>query len=245
MASLYFVESLDGVEPGAIVRVEGPEGRHASTVARVRVGESLRVADGTGTTAAGVVTSVERDTVELVVDGVTADAAPRPLLTLVQALAKGGRDEMAVQAATEIGVDRIVPWQAARSVSRWEGPKIAKGVARWQAIAHEAAKQSIRSRIPTVTSLVQTASIHTVLEARSTMVLLDPTASARLAEWRPKADIDEIALVVGPEGGIDGGELTRLETAGAVRLRLGSNVLRTSTAGPAALAVLQASLGRW
>ncbi|MCS6558609.1 16S rRNA (uracil(1498)-N(3))-methyltransferase [Curtobacterium flaccumfaciens] len=245
MASLYLVDSLDGVAVGDPVSLDGAEGRHAVSVARVRVGEVLRIADGRGTVVSGPVTTLGKDTLELAVETVEHQDAPRPSLTLVQALAKGGRDEMAVQAATEIGVDRVVPWSAARSVSRWDGAKVEKGRARWASIAHEAAKQAIRPRVPVVAPLVTTGQLVSALGEGTALVLLDPTATVRLATWEPPTDAEDIALVVGPEGGIDGAELDRLEAAGAVRVRLGDSVLRTSTAGPAALAVLQARLGRW
>ncbi|GAA3335090.1 16S rRNA (uracil(1498)-N(3))-methyltransferase [Curtobacterium albidum] len=257
MASLHLVDpgTLDGVGVGDTVTLDGPEGRHAVSVARVRVGEALRIADGRGTVVAGTVASTGRDELTLTVDAVTVEPAPRPALVLVQALAKGGRDEMAVQAATEIGVDRIVPWAATRSVSRWDGAKVGKGRARWAAIAQEAAKQAVRSRVPEVDAPVTTAQLASSSgvgpssgvgqEDRRALVVLDPVGAVRLSAWEPPADVDEIVLVVGPEGGIDSAEFDRLERAGAVRVRLGDTVLRTSTAGPAALAVLQTRLGRW
>jgi 16S rRNA (uracil1498-N3)-methyltransferase len=251
MASQYLVASLDGVRVGDTVSLDGAEGRHAVTVTRVRVGETLRIADGSGTVVSGDVAAIGKDSLTLTVASVDVQALDRPALVLVQALAKGGRDEMAVQAATEVGVDAVVPWSAARSVSRWEGPKIEKGRARWAAIVAEAAKQSLRARVPVVGPLVSTARLAsdaasaTGLEGRVQLVLLDPTADTPVSTWRPAEDVDAVALVVGPEGGIDGAELDRLVAAGAVRLRLGANVLRTSTAGPAALAVILATLGRW
>jgi 16S rRNA (uracil1498-N3)-methyltransferase len=246
MASLYLVESLDGVGVGGSVTLDGAEGRHAVTVSRVRVGETLRLSDGQGTVVVGAVSSLGRDSLSLTVSDVLLSSRPVPSLTLVQALAKGGRDEMAVQAATEIGVDHVVPWSAARSVSRWEGAKVAKGRTRWQAIAHEAAKQAIRSWVPSVSDPVTTAALAASASSAGVVLLvLDPTATERLATWEPPADATSISLVVGPEGGIDGSELDRLSAAGAVRVRLGDTVLRTSTAGPAALAVLQSRLGRW
>ncbi len=163
----------------------------------------------------------------------------------MQALAKGGRDEMAVQASTEIGVDRIVPWSAARSVSRWEGAKVEKGRARWEAIAHEASKQAIRPRVPAVEAPVTTAQLVGTVGVGRAVLVLDPVGDVRLSAWEPPADVEDIALVVGPEGGIDGSEFDRLVAAGAVRVRLGDTVLRTSTAGPAALSILQTRLGRW
>jgi len=247
MASLYLVGSLAGVAAGDPVTLDGAEGRHAVAVARVRVGETLRLSDGHGTVVTGTVDTIGRDALTLSVAEVSEEPAPTPTLTLVQALAKGGRDEMAVQAATEIGVDRIVPWSAARSVSRWDGAKVEKGRARWAAIAQEASKQAIRARVPVVDAPVTTGQLAAGAgEASSRAVLvLDPVGDVRLSSWEPPADVTEIVLVVGPEGGIDGSEFDRLVAAGAVRVRLGDTVLRTSTAGPAALAVLQTRLGRW
>ncbi|SOC87137.1 16S rRNA (uracil1498-N3)-methyltransferase [Curtobacterium sp. 314Chir4.1] len=247
MASLYLVDSLDGVTVGDTVPLDGAEGRHAVAVARVRAGETLRLSDGRGTVVTGSVTELGRDSLSLAVSEVAVDEAPSPTLTLVQALAKGGRDEMAVQAATEIGVDRIVPWSAARSVSRWDGAKVEKGRTRWAAIAQEASKQAIRSRVPAVDAPVTTAQLAGGAEADPSraVLVLDPAGDVRLSSWEAPADVAEIVLVVGPEGGIDGSEFDRLVAAGAVRVRLGDTVLRTSTAGPAALAVLQTRLGRW
>ncbi|MFZ7087811.1 16S rRNA (uracil(1498)-N(3))-methyltransferase [Curtobacterium sp. RRHDQ10] len=253
MASQYLVDTLDGVVPGSVVTLDGPEGRHAVTVTRVRVGETLRIADGDGTVVTGAVASIGKDSLALTVSSVHVEQVGRPALVLVQALAKGGRDEMAVQAATEIGADAVVPWAASRSVSRWDGPKTEKGRARWGAIVHEAAKQSLRARVPAVGPLASTSALAAVaggaaglgMEAGTTLVVLDPTADQLLSTWEPPVEATAIALVVGPEGGISDGELASLESAGAVRVRLGASVLRTSTAGPAALAVLQVRLGRW
>ncbi|MFJ4297524.1 16S rRNA (uracil(1498)-N(3))-methyltransferase [Curtobacterium sp. NPDC089689] len=245
MASLYLVPALDGVTVGDQVSLGGAEGRHAVSVARVRVGETLRLGDGNGTVVTGPVVTTDRDALVLEVTAVDVSPTPSPTLTLVQALAKGGRDEMAVQASTEIGVDRIVPWSAARSVSRWEGAKVEKGRARWEAIAHEASKQAIRPRVPAVEAPVTTAQLVGTVGARRAVLVLDPVGDVRLSAWEPPADVEDIALVVGPEGGIDGSEFDRLVAAGAVRVRLGDTVLRTSTAGPAALSILQTRLGRW
>jgi 16S rRNA (uracil1498-N3)-methyltransferase len=178
----------------------------------------------------------------LEVDEVVVEPAASPRLILVQALAKGDRDELAVQAATELGVDAIVPWQAARSVSRWEGPKAEKGRQRWASIVREAVKQSIRSWVPTVAPVTATAGLAAQLDG-GRMLLLEPTATTALTEL--VSDGRDLALVVGPEGGIAPAELERLVAAGAEPVRLGASVLRTSTAGPAAIAVLNARLGRW
>jgi 16S rRNA (uracil1498-N3)-methyltransferase len=163
----------------------------------------------------------------------------------VQALAKGDRDELAVQAATELGVSGVVPWAAERSVVRWEGPKRVKGEDRWRAIVREASKQSLRAFVPDVAPLAGTADVAALAAGGHTVLVLEPTATHRLAAVALAPDAGRVYLVVGPEGGIAPGELDRFRSAGARLVRLGREVLRTSTAGPSALAVLSANSGRW
>lgn len=191
---------------------------------------------------AGVAEEVSPSLVDVRIEERIEHPAPSPRIVLVQALAKGDRDELAVQAACELGVDEVVPWQAYRSVSRWEGPKAAKGRERWATIVREAAKQAHRAWVPEVAAPVTTKQ----LAARAStdrVLLLDPTASVRLSAIQP--DGRDLVLVVGPEGGISDEELALLTDAGAERVLLGDTVLRTSTAGPAAIAVLSVALGRW
>ena len=244
MAHLYLCdEPLDSTTSTA--SLTGDEAHHASQVARLRVGEGIAVSDGRGWRGSGVAEVVTKSRVEVHVDECSFEPEPTIRLTLVQALAKGGRDEMAVQAATELGVSRIVPFQSERSVSRWEGDKRVKGVARWTAISREAAKQAMRSRIPVVTDPV---GIHGVVDtcADEQLLVLDPRATMGIAEWaRAHPDVTRVAVVVGPEGGLTDGEVDSLVAAGGHAVRLGRNVLRTSTAGPAAIAAVSALLGTW
>jgi len=164
---------------------------------------------------------------------------------LVQALAKGDRDELAVQAATELGVDGIIPWQAARSVARWDAAKAAKNRERWQTIAREATKQSVRPWMPTVEPLATTADLA-ARAAEATVLVLEPTAEHALTALDAAAlGHGDVLIVVGPEGGVAPEERQRLVAGGARAVRLGASVLRTSTAGPAAIAVLSTRLGRW
>lgn len=241
--ALHFLADgdLGGIRVGEQIVLRGPEAHHAAVVRRVRVGEAVTVGDGAGSWHDAIVDAVSPQEVVLRVTGVASVAPAAPRLVLVQALAKGDRDELAIQAATELGVDEIVPWQAARSVSRWSGPKVAKGVARWQSIVREAAKQAHRAWVPSVAEPVTTAHLC----AREALVLvLEPSASERLSAV-DLADASEIVLVVGPEGGIAPEELAALADAGARLVRLGDSVLRTSTAGPAALAAVNLRLARW
>lgn len=248
MAHFYLDETLAlaSAAAGHEVALTGPDARHAVTVARLRAGETVRVGDGAGTIALGGVRDAAPDRVVLVLESVDAHPEPPTRLTLVQALAKGDRDELAVQAATELGVDAIVPWQAARSVSIWKGPKAEKGRARWQAIVREASKQAIRPRVPSVAPIATTRELVAQAgEVDVSVLVLEPTAPDRLSALTPDELGSEVLLVVGPEGGVAPDELAALTTAGARPVRLGDTVLRTSTAGPAALSVLSTTLGRW
>jgi 16S rRNA (uracil1498-N3)-methyltransferase len=243
MALHFYDERAGEVAPGDDIVLTGAEAHHAASVRRVRVGEDVTVTDGRG---AWVVGSCEEVSPQQVVVRVAAREdvpAATPRLVLVQALAKGDRDELAVQAATELGIDEVVPWQASRSVSRWQGPKAEKGRARWATIVREAAKQAHRAWIAEVSPIADLAQLSARAES-SRMLVLDPTAPVALTAIEV-ADERDLVLVVGPEGGIAPEELERLAAAGAERVRLGATILRTSTAGPAALAILNAKLRRW
>lgn len=235
---------VDTLQVGDAIRIRGAEAHHAVAVRRVRVGEHVTLGDGEGLWIKATVSEIAGPK-DLVVDvtAVRRHPATTPRLTLVQALAKGDRDELAVQAATELGVDHVIPWHAARSVSRWDAAKSAKGVARWQAIVREAAKQAHRPWVPTVSAPVTTAELAARAGA-SLLLVLAPDGRQALTE-QDLSGSDEIVLIVGPEGGMTPEELDRLAAAGARIVRLGDTVLRTSTAGPAALAVVNALLQRW
>ena len=247
MANLYLNESLSETQSGELIELSGAEAKHVTAVSRAKVGDDLLVGNGRGMFAWGVIETIEGGRVGIRVSSVRNDEPATPGLVLVQALAKGDRDELAIQAATELGVSRIIPWAASRSVSRWEGQKKEKGRARWETIVREASKQSIRSFVPPVEGIMNTTELAS-LAAQSRVLLLEPTATDRLSDFRP-ADGDkftsDILLVVGPEGGMSPAEIATLTAAGAKAVRLGETVLRTSSAGPAALAVLNVALGRW
>ena len=238
----FLVASASSAAVGDIVSLTGAEAKHAAVVRRLRVGESVSVGDGAGVWLEGAVADVSASRVDVKITARAQAEAPAVRLVLVQALAKGDRDELAVQAACELGVDDVVPWQAARSISRWEGPKATKGRERWATIVREAAKQAHRAWVPEVSAPLTSAQVVAYAQGRR-MLVLDPTATQRLSAV--EADDRDIVLVVGPEGGISPEELQKFEEGGAERVRLGDTVLRTSTAGPAAIAVLSAAIGRW
>jgi len=247
LAHFYLDESLVSAAVGDRISITGAEARHAVTVSRLGVGESISIGNGAGLVAAGVVVSAEHTELVVEVSAVTEVPRATPAVFLAQALAKGDRDELAVQVATELGVDGVIPWTAARSISRWEGAKVAKGRDRWAAVVREASKQSVRPWLPDVLDLVTTKQLARLASTDQAegvrMLVLEPTAATPLSAL----DFDgrDLVLVVGPEGGITPQELDALSAAGADIVRLGDEVLRTSTAGPAALAVLAVALGRW
>jgi 16S rRNA (uracil1498-N3)-methyltransferase len=242
-APLFLVES---VPSGDFMTLDGPEGRHAASVQRLRVGERVVLADGRGGTATADVTSVGRGTLNLAITSRRFVDAPDPRLVVVQGIAKGDRGELAVQAMTEVGVDEIVPWAASRAVVLWRGERGVRAREKWVVTAREATKQSRRPWLPVVAGDPDesTKSVVARLAGAAAAFILHEEAEVRLSsvELPPSGDI---VLVVGPEGGIASTEMDAFTAAGGVPVRLGAEVLRTSTAGVAALAVLSARLGRW
>lgn len=244
MAHAYLDEALDALVAGSSHTVGGAEAEHAVKVARLQVGEKIVLLNGRGLRVTGEVTETTKRsfTVRALDDHVqTAEAAVR--LHLVQALAKGGRDEQAVQMATELGVSGVVPWQAQRCVVKWQGDKPVKQQQRWQSIAREATKQSLRAWLPAVTTVHTTAQLCE-LAVEQRVLVLDPTADESILDTQLPASGD-VYLCVGPEGGVACEELQQLQDAGATRVRLGSSIMRTSTAGAAAIAVIHTRQGSW
>ncbi|WP_434612180.1 16S rRNA (uracil(1498)-N(3))-methyltransferase [Arthrobacter sp. A5] len=272
---------------GSVFVLGGPEGRHAVTVKRLGPGEVLDLVDGAGRRVTGIVTVAGAGELSVRVERVSTEPAPAVRLILAQALAKGDRDELAIETATELGADGFIPWQSERSIVRWKGERAAKSLAKWRSTVRAAAKQARRAWIPDVCGAVETAGLLKRVETASLALVLHEGAADPLSgtvgrlrartggSARAGIDIDtagidtvgndmpasgtagndpglddaaandEILIIVGPEGGISGRELDLLTGAGAVPVRLGPHVLRSSTAGPAAVALLSVELGRW
>jgi 16S rRNA (uracil1498-N3)-methyltransferase len=241
---VHLVPSLDGVAPGSLVRVEGDEAHHAVAVRRMRVGESLLLTDGRGALAAGDVEATGKRTLDVRLTSYDVVAEPAPSVTVVQALAKGDRGERAVEMLTEIGAARIVPWAAARSIAAWKGEREAKSLARWRATAREAAKQSRRAWHPEVADLASTGDVREIVAAADLAVVLHEEATESLGSLAvPEGGT--VVVLVGPEGGLTDDEVAAFVHAGANAVRMGAEVLRTSTAGVAATAAILARTARW
>jgi len=240
---VHLVPSLAGVDVGAAVTVEGAEAHHGVVVRRLAVGEPVLLTDGLGVVAECEVTETGKQRLVAEVRAVRTESHPEPDVVVVQALPKGERGELAVEVLTEVGVARIVPWAAARSVAVWRGDRAAKSLARWRGTAREAAKQSRRAWFPEVAGLASTADVVELVAGASLALVLHEEATEPLAEVVPPAG--PILLVVGPEGGLAPEELAAFAAAGARAVRLGPEVLRTSTAGLAAVSALLSRTPRW
>lgn len=246
-AALFLADAADlaHAREGDVVELCGAEGRHAVSVRRMTVGEPIDVADGAGTILHATVAAVSgRDRLQARVRHRELVAAPEPRIVVVQALPKGDRGETAVETLTEVGVDVIVPWQAERCIARWSAERAERGRAKWSVAARSASKQARRAWVPDVAELVGTAGVEQLVGAAGSAVVLHESATQRLAglELRGTGDI---VLIVGPEGGVSPEEVERLCAAGAQSARLGPTVLRTSTAGTVAAAVVLSRTSRW
>jgi 16S rRNA (uracil1498-N3)-methyltransferase len=241
---VHLVPSLAGVAVGDPVTVEGDEAHHAVAVRRLRVGEQVVLTDGSGTSARGSVSSTGKRVFTITVASIDPVARPTPEIVVVQALPKGDRGELAVEMLTEVGVARIVPWAASRSVAVWRGERATKSLARWRATAREAAKQARRSWFPDVAELASTPEIAALISAADLAVVLHEDAVQPLVSVEVPTS-GRVVVVVGPEGGLTAEEVEAFSAAGGRPVRLGAEVLRTSTAGLAAVAAMLSRTDRW
>lgn len=246
ISQLFYIDALP--ETGALAVVDGDEGFHAGAVRRIRPGEQLVLGDGAGGLAHCLVEQAGRDGLRARVLDRWSVAAGHPPVTVVQALPKSERSELAIELATEAGADAFLAWQAARCVANWEGARVDKGLRRWRAVARSAARQSRRAHIPPVEGVLSTAAltqrVRDEVAAGATVLALHESATERIADVAV-AQANSLILVVGPEGGIAPGEIAALTDAGAVAIRLGPQVLRTSSAAAVALGALGVLTSRW
>lgn len=246
VATLFYVDALPDV--GGLAVVDGDEGFHAATVRRIRPGEELVLGDGVGGLARCVVEQAGREGLRARVQSRWTLGDNAPPVTVVQALPKSERSELAVELATEAGADAFVAWRAARCVANWEGARVDKGLRRWRAVARSAARQCRRAHIPPVEGVLSTKAlterVRTEVTAGGVVLALHESATVRIADMA-LAQANSVILVVGPEGGIAPEEIDALTGAGAVTVRLGPTVLRTSTAAAVALGALGVLTSRW
>ncbi|RTL62281.1 MAG: 16S rRNA (uracil(1498)-N(3))-methyltransferase [Pseudonocardiaceae bacterium] len=241
-APLFLVDELPA---GTSAVLDGPEGRHAATVRRLRAGEEITLADGRGGLAHTVVDTVGHDRLDLRVVSRAVLDPPVPRVVLAQALVKGDRGELAVELATEAGVDELLPWRASRCVAKWDdGPRGGKALARWRATVRSAAKQARRPWVPPVGAPVSTRRLAALCGDFEQVLVLHESATQGIAAFMDPVPA-AVLLVVGPEGGVSDEEISTLTDAGAHAVRLGPEVLRASTAAAVALGAIGVLTSRW
>jgi 16S rRNA (uracil1498-N3)-methyltransferase len=234
-------EQVRAVAVGSVIEVAGDEGHHAVDVKRLRPDEPVWLGDGAGRIAEARVVDAVRGRLVATVTALRDVESRADRYVVIQAPARGGRDEDAVEAMTEAGVDEVVGWSAGRAVAKWTD----RTASRWQATARAATKQSRRAWLPRISGPASTAEVAARLQCAACAFVLEPGADVALATVAAAGlPVGEIAIVVGPEGGITAQELETLAAAGVRAVRLGTEVLRASTAGVVALAVLSA-VDRW
>lgn len=241
MSYPLFLADFDEPALGQRISLTGQEAHHAVAVRRIRVGETILIADGQGRAVQGLVTLSEKGHCEIEVSHLCIEPQRPYHLVAVQALAKGDRAELAVELLTETGADEILAWSAERSVVKWEGQRGDRSLAKWAATARAATKQSRRFSLPAVSHVTTKQLLERI--STSAALVLHESASTRLVDAVSGFTGDEIIVITGPEGGLSARELAAFADVGASSVRLTDHVLRTSSAGGIALAQLQAVLG--
>lgn len=226
----------------AFVRVEGDLFRHMVKVLRLKIDTRVNLADGRGTECTGIITEIGRDHLAIAVEERHA-AAPSgggPRITLIQGLPKGEKMELILQKGTELGVNEVVSFQAERSVSRIAADRQDDRLRRWRRIAEEAARQAGRPDVPAVRLTRGIA--EAVRDSDQDLKLLlweEERATTLKGAMAGRPAPANIAIIVGPEGGLTAAEAETARQAGFASVTLGKRILRTETAGIALLAILQ------
>lgn len=231
----------EALSSGAHVDLPEPVARHAVRVLRLPPGAPMVLFDGRGGEYPARIERIERDRVVAEL-GAWRDIERESALviTLVQALQAGDKMDFTIQKAVELGVRSIVPVESRRSVLRLSGERAGKRVAHWQGVVASACEQCGRNQVPLVAPLEKLESWLARPAGGAMRLMLAPDADNTLASIRP---VGEVQLLIGAEGGLDPQEVIAAESAGFQAVRMGPRVLRTETAGLAALAVLQALWG--
>ena len=240
MLTLFLVDKLESSQS---IEVAGDEAHHAIKVLRIKLGEEILVSDGAGNWVRAVVENIEKKTftAKVLERGFQEEKSPR--LIVVQGLPKSDRVKDAIEILVESGVDLIIPWQADRSISKWQKDSLDK----WQSAAVAATKQSRRFRKPEIIDGLSLSELLEIESENSAFLVMHESATTKLSEVVTSkfADMSEIIIVIGPEGGISDSELAVLEGAGAHIVGLGPEVFRSAHAGGAALSAVSALIGRW
>ncbi len=245
---LFYSDHVVGIGVGEVVYLDAAASGHAIRSQRLNVDDAVLVSDGAGTLAEGVIEAADPQRTGIRVSQVTLQYPPSVRINLVQALAKGDRDLLAAEMATELGVDRVTPWQAQRSIVRLRKERTEKMRSKWRLKLQAAAQQSRRAFIPRLGEALvadQIATLHDPARGDHIVVLHEGGVTNINQAVSTMAGVETIHVVVGPEGGVTPEELAAIQEVGGSAVKLGANVLRASTAGPAAIVLLNQIFNRW
>jgi 16S rRNA (uracil1498-N3)-methyltransferase len=231
MKSAYFFSEFEEKDL-KLITLNEKESHHALNVRRVKTNEDLYITNGKGSVASGKLLDLASP-LQIMVDKLERSPQSRPRVSVLQAVLKGERSEIAVELMSEVGVTKIIFWPATRSVAKIQ-TKIDKVISKWQQIGLAAIKQSRQSWLPEIVYLHDFKEIENLIKKYKHTYILDYDASERLAEQ--KID-DELLFIVGPEGGLTDEEKSRFIQLGAKSINIGNTVLRGSTAGAVATAL--------
>jgi 16S rRNA (uracil1498-N3)-methyltransferase len=235
---LFFVDNLSG---GNSQLLDKDEAHHAIKVLRVKIGEEIMISDGSGNWVSGPIEELGKKTLLIKVSNQGQKKLNKPELVIVQAITKSDRNKEMLELITVAGVDRIIPWQSDRSISKWQSDSADK----WELTIKESCKQARRVAMPKLSKSVNSKQLGEELSSVPFAIIFHEAASTNFSEVNIPSDISSIYLIIGPEGGITDEELLILKGTTSNIVRLGEPVLRSAHAGFAALAAVQTKLGRW
>lgn len=236
MLTLFFVDDLP-TQIGSLYEFDNEDAQHAVRVLRMAAGEIFMLADGTGAWSQVKAFAVKKKSIEVEVIASGFQEALPTTITVVQALPKSDRAKEAIELLTEAGVDRIVPWAAARSIG--------KASEKFSVTAREASKQSRRLRIPEVTDIATTSQICEAIALSDLAVVFHESADMKLSDCVSSHNVAHLLIIIGPEGGITSTEIAEFKAAGAKVALMGRPILRSAHAGIAAVAAVSALLKVW
>ena len=240
MLTLFIVEKLSD---SPLIEVDGDEAHHAIKVLRIKSGEEILISDGNGNWVRASVENIDKKSFTAKVLERGSREPRTPKLVVVQGIPKSDRIKEAIEILVESGVDLIIPWQADRSISKWQKDSLTK----WQSTAIAATKQSRRFNVPEIVEELALSQLLEIESETGAILVMHESATKKLSEVVTSkfAELSEIVIVIGPEGGISGAELELLQGAGAQIVGLGPEVFRSAHAGGAALSAVSALIGRW
>ena len=238
MLTLFFTDQINN---GSTQILDKDEAHHAIKVLRLKLGEVIKISDGVKKWVSGPIIEISKKELTISVSEKGEFEEKFPEIVLVQAVTKSDRNKEMLELVVEAGVDRIIPWQAERSISKWQSDSAQK----WEITIKEACKQARQIRLPKLMPMLTTAGVVQLLSKDAQAIVFHESAAEKFAQLQLTDSLKSIFLVIGPEGGISPSELSIFENGGGKIFRLGETVLRSAHAGFAAISAVQTKLGRW